>query len=188
MQWQKTIGLCYPRGNTKESYLLYVKQYENSSSSMAKPQIATRVDDAFYEKILDYADENDVSQAEAMRKLLRDGLEHDNTQELRESQQELRDEMSEVRDVIITDGGHRLTEKINQLEAGQQELERELAQTHQSESRLIVLAAILFVVATTSVSSVVSLAGLTVIGAVLMYYAYTTDFAGIVGVLDRGDG
>jgi len=155
---------------------------------MAKPQISTRVDNELKEQINEYAEENNTSKAETMRILLRDGLEHQDDEQMREDVREVRDEMSEVRDVIITDGGQPLTEKINQLEAGQQELERELAQTHQSESRLIVLAAILFVVATTSVSSVVSLAGLTVIGAVLMYYAYTTDFAGIVGVLDRGDG
>jgi hypothetical protein len=73
---------------------------------MAKPQIATRVDDEFYEDFLEYAEEHDISKAEAMRNLLRDGLEHNNTQQLRKTQEELRDEMSEVRDEIIADGGY----------------------------------------------------------------------------------
>ena len=42
---------------------------------MAKPQIAVRVDKPFYEEFTEYVEENDLSQAEAARELLHDGME-----------------------------------------------------------------------------------------------------------------
>jgi len=42
---------------------------------MAKPQIAVRVDKPFYEEFEEYVEEHDVSQAEAARELLYDGME-----------------------------------------------------------------------------------------------------------------
>ena len=143
---------------------------------MAKPQIATRVDDAFYENILDYADENDVSQAESMRKLLRDGLEHDNTQELRESQQELRDEMSEVRDVIITDGGQPLTEEMTALKSELRDVKHKQEQTDQYLIVAVILAVLLYSVSIVALSSLLPLVSLVLfpIGAVLAYIVKRT--------------
>ena len=43
--------------------------------NMAKPQIAVRVDKPFYEEFTEYVEENDLSQAEAARELLHDGME-----------------------------------------------------------------------------------------------------------------
>jgi len=43
--------------------------------NMAKPQIAVRVDKPFYEEFTEYVEEHDVSQAEAARELLYDGME-----------------------------------------------------------------------------------------------------------------
>jgi|APHM01.1.fsa_nt_gi Ribbon-helix-helix protein, copG family. len=161
---------------------------------MAKPQISTRVDDELKQQIDEYAEENNTSKAEAMRILLRDGLEYDSTEEIREGMGK-----------IIQDGGHVLADDMDQLEVGQQELkgevdsrledleekltqvQAELEQTQSRQSTLVILAAILFIVASASVSTVVGLLGYVLLGVVLLYYVYVIDFAGIAQLVSGGD-
>ncbi len=176
MQSEKSIGPCYLRGNTKKSYLLHAKQRVNSSSNMAKPQIATRVDDAFYEKILDYADENDVSQAEAMRKLLRDGLEHQDDEQMREDVRELRESQQELRGAIITDGGEPLTEEVTALKSELRDVKHKQEQTDQYLIAAVILAVLLYSVSIVALSSLLPLVSLVLfpIGAVLAYIVKRT--------------
>jgi len=66
---------------------------------MAKPQIATRVDEGFYEDFEEFIEERDISKAEGGRILLRDGMESQEREQLAEEIEELRDQ------IPMADGG-----------------------------------------------------------------------------------
>jgi hypothetical protein len=66
---------------------------------MAKPQIATRVDEGFYEDFEEFIEERDISKAEGGRILLRDGMEAQEREQLAEEIEELRDQ------IPMADGG-----------------------------------------------------------------------------------
>ena len=143
---------------------------------MPKPQISARFDESFYDQITEYAEENDMSQAEAMRSLARQGIEHDNTQELRELQEELRDEISEVRGAIITDGGEPVTEEVTALKSELRDVKHKQEQTDQYLIVAVILAVLLYSVSIVALSSLLPLVSLVLfpIGAVLAYIVKRT--------------
>jgi Flp pilus assembly protein TadB len=143
---------------------------------MAKPQVGTRVEEELNEQINEYVEEKGITKAEAMRILLRDGLEHDNTQELRELQEELRDEISEVRGAIITDGGQPLTEEMTALKSELRDVKTKQEQTDQYLIVAVILAVLLYSVSIVALSSLLPLVSLVLfpIGAVLAYIVKRT--------------
>jgi antitoxin component of RelBE/YafQ-DinJ toxin-antitoxin module len=65
---------------------------------MAKPTVSARVEEGTYEDFEEFVEENGMSKAEALRLLLRDGLEA--------NEQDIEKELREIRDKIPrTDGG-----------------------------------------------------------------------------------
>ena len=128
------------------------------------------------EQINEYVEEKGITKAEAMRILLRDGLEHDNTQELRELQEELRDEISEVRGAIITDGGEPVTEEVTALKSELRDVKHKQEQTDQYLIVAVILAVLLYSVSIVALSSLLPLVSLVLfpIGAVLAYIVKRT--------------
>jgi hypothetical protein len=167
----------------RATYLLCLNQGVNSIINMAKPHISTRLDEGFHDEIVQYAEDHDISKAEAMRTLLRNGLDHDSTEEIREGM-----------DVIIEDGGHVLSDDIQQVggrlakvEGELSQVERELSQTQSRQSVLVILAVLLYAVAASNISTVIGLLGVVFVGLLLIYYAIVIDFAGIAQLATRGD-
>jgi|APHM01.1.fsa_nt_gi hypothetical protein len=149
---------------------------------MGKPQISARFDESLYEEIIQYADENDMSQAEAMRRLTQDGLEYEDNRAVREGM-----------DMIIEDGGHVLSDDIQQVgerlakvEGELSQVEGELSQTQSRQSTLVILAVILYAVAAANISTVIGVLGVVLVGLVLIYYAIVIDFAGIAQLATGG--
>lgn len=117
---------------------------------MAKPHISTRIDEGFHDEIEEYAEEHDISRAEAMRRLLRNGLDYDNAEELRDAQEELREDMDEMCDVIIPDGGRAITDEVDMLR-------NELAQLRQYLGGAVVLSTLLYAALLIAVSELIPL-------------------------------
>lgn len=143
---------------------------------MAKPQLSARVDDGIHAEVVEYAEEEDISNAEAMRRIIHDGLEYRKRQELRDTQQEIKEEMDavreiqedmdEVRDVIITDGGQSITDEVDALRS-------ELDNLQQYLTVSLILATVLYgVLGIFSASLPVALSvGLIPIGVGIVYLA-----------------
>jgi len=143
---------------------------------MAKPQISTRVDNELKEQINEYAEENNTSKAETMRILLRDGLEHQDDEQMREDVREVRK--------AITDGG--FPEEVSQIQTEMEGLQQEVDSLKLNQTALLLIAVAATLVASFTVSSLIGGGVVLLFTALLFYFIFTVPVS--LSTLFRGDG
>jgi Flp pilus assembly protein TadB len=143
---------------------------------MAKPQISTRVDNELKKQINEYAEENNTSKAETMRILLRDGLEHQDSEQMREDVREVRK--------AIADGG--FPEEVSQIQTEMEGLQQEVDSLKLNQTALLLIAVAATLVASFTVSSLIGAGVVLLFTALLFYFIFTVPVS--LSTLFRGDG
>jgi len=129
-----------------------------------KPQINTRIDESLYEEFEEYRQERDITKAEAGRRLIADGL---NAQD----RDEMRKELRSIRDRIPrTDGGKAASaQEVKRLQKQQNRQQKaEVFQNLGLGSGIMYLAGLTFFDAPTSVVVIFG----AIIASVILYSVY----------------